>query len=205
MKKICVVGGPSSGKTTAALFLNVKLRMMGYEVHMVTEYATHYIIRNGVPKNVFEQIPIYICQVDEEGYVEKKGGDFLICDSASFLACVYARHYLQGPNATREDIQKYYYVLKTLDKWSRERTLFTYDFIFFLPLEIEFKKDNVRWQNSQEEAQKISDEIEAYLTIESKQYFRISGSLEERVGKMLQIIRETEEKAKNPPMFPLIE
>ncbi len=193
MKKICVVGGPSSGKTTSALLLNVKLRMMGYEVYMVTEYATHYIIRNGAPKSVFEQIPIYIGQVDEEGYIEKMGGDFLICDSASFLTCIYARHYPQGPDTIKEDIQKYDYVLKTLDKWSRERTLFTYDFVFFLPLEIEFKKDNVRWQNSREEAQKISDEIESYLKIEQCKYYTITGSLENRVKKMLKILNVEKE------------
>ena len=37
MKKICVIGGPSSGKTTAALELGVRLKMMGYEVHFILE------------------------------------------------------------------------------------------------------------------------------------------------------------------------
>lgn len=200
MKKIAIVGGPCSGKTATALLLGVELKMIGYEVHFVLEYATNYIIRNGSPKNIFEQLAIFHGQKDEEGYIEKNSdGDFLICDSASFLPCVYARHYKPLAHANREDIQKYNYVLKTLDKWAREQTLASYAHIFFLPMEIIFKENSVRWQKNFDEAKKISEEIESYLKIEGRQYHTISGSPEERVEKALKIIQE------GPKIFPLIE
>lgn len=206
MKKICIIGGPSMGKTVAALLLGIELKMMGYEVHFVLEYATNYIIRNGEPKNIFEQPMIFCGQRDEEGYIEKRAvGDFLVTDSASFLTCVYARHYRPAAGAPWQDIQKYNYVLKTLDKWAREQASASYDFIFFLPAEIDFKKNSIRWQSSKQEAVKISDEIESYLIIEGRQYYTVSGSPKERVKKMLKIIREVEEKEKNPNIFPLIE
>ncbi len=179
---------------------------MDFETHFVLEYATNYIIRNGHPKNIFEQLAIFCGQRDEEGYIEKtQTGDFLVTDASSFMACVYARHYKPGPNARWEEIQKYNYVLKTLDKWAREKTLASYDFVFFLPPEIPFKKNAVRWQNDFREAKNISDKIESYLIIECKEYYRISGSPEERIEQMIKIIKEAEEKEKNPKVFPMIE
>ena len=225
MKKICVIGGPSSGKTTATLLLGVCLKMMGYEVHFVLEYATHYINRNGAPTNIFEQGFIFQGQRHEEGYIERSSKcDFLICDAASFLACVYTRHFRPSPGATENELKKYNYVLKTLDKWAREQTLPTYDFIFFLPSEIPFQKNSVRWQNNIEEAKKIADQIEGYLKVEGRQYYRITGSLIERTLQILEILgifpseeikgilkilekifKEAEEKEKNFKIFPLIE
>ncbi len=206
MKKICVIGGPSSGKTTVALELGVRLKMMGYEVHFVLEYATHYINRNGRPTSIFEQGFIFQGQKDEEGYIEQNSKcDFLVCGSASFLTCVYTRHFRPGPNAKKDELQKYNYVLKTLDKWARERTLASYDFIFFLPSEIPFQKNSVRWQDNIEEAKKIADQIEGYLKMEGRQYHRISGSFKTRINKMLKILKEAEEKEKNPKIFPLFE
>lgn len=206
MKKICVIGAPSVGKTTVALLLGVRLKMLGYEVHFVLEYATNYIIRNGTPKAIFEQLAIFHGQKDEEGYIEKNSdGDFLVCDSASFLPCIYARHYHPGRYAAENEIKKYNYALKTLDKWAREQTLASYAHVFFLPPEIPFKKNSIRWQADKAEAEKISDEIEAYLKIEGRQYYRISGSLNTRVKKIMKILKEAEEKEKNLKIFPLIE
>lgn len=206
MKKIAIVAGPSMGKTVTALLLGVRLKMMVKEVHFVLEYATNYIIRNGAPKNVFEQLAIFCGQADEEGYVEKtQSGDYLVCDSASFLAAVYARHYKPGPGASKEEFQKYNYVLKTMDKWARERTLASYNFIFFLPAELGFRKNSVRWQNDKEEAKRISDEIESYLCIEGAKYYRISGTPEERVEQILKILAEAEEEEEYPSTFPMIE
>lgn len=206
MKKVAIIGGPSSGKTTVALELGVRLKMLGYEVHFVLEYATHYINRNGKPTNIFEQGFIFQGQRDEEGYIEQNSKcDFLICDAASFLACVYTRHFRPPVSASKDELQKYNYVLKTLDKWARERTLASYDFIFFLPSEIPFQKNSVRWQGDIQEAKKIADQIEGYLKIEGRQYYKISGSLNTRVKKILNIIKEAEEKTKNPRIFPIFD
>ncbi len=211
MKKIAIIGGPSSGKTTTALLLCYCLKMMGREVHFLLEYATNYIIRNGEPKNVFEQLAIFHGQKDEEGYVEtydrKKGGgiDYLICDCATLLAGVYARQYAPKAGASEEEIHKYHFALKTLDKWARERTLASYDFIFFLPPAIPFKKNIIRWQSEKKEAVKISEQIEGYLKIESQQYHVITGSPEERVKNIIEILKNSEQKEKNPKIFPLFE
>ncbi len=208
MKKICIIGGPSSGKTVTALLLGVWLKMAGKEVHFVLEYATNYIIRNGEPKNIFEQLAIFCGQRDEEGYIEKRQtGDFLVTDGASFSACPYARldHYRPSVGASKEEIQKYNYVLKTLDKWAREQVLASYDYIFFLPKEFKFKGNDVRWQKTDEEAQEIGEKIESYLRVEGRKYYRITGSPEERVEKILKILAEAEEKEKNPKIFPVIE
>ncbi len=211
MKKIAIIGGPSSGKTTTALLLCYCLKMMGREVHFLLEYATNYIIRNGEPKNVSEQGFIFHGQNDEEGYVEKydrkKGGgiDYLVCDCATFLAGIYCRHYKPKGNYTEEEMQKYHYALKTLDKWARERTLESYDFIFFLPSEIPYKKNNIRWQADKKEAEKVAEQIESYLKIEDRQYHIIKGSPTERVEKIIKILKEAQEKEKNPKIPPLIE
>jgi len=189
MKKVCIVGGPSAGKTLVALAVGIRLKLKRYVVRFVLEYATEYIFRNGSPNNVFEQMAIFCGQQDEERYKEElPGGDFLITDSASFLACVYARLYQPESNAAKEEIKKYHYILKTLDKWARERTLSTYDFVFFAPVEFGFHQNGVRWQSNEEESRKIADKIESYLKIEGKEYHIVSGSLKERIGKIIDII-----------------
>lgn len=199
MKKIAIIGGPSAGKTLVALAVGIQLKLRRFIVRFVLEYATEYIIRNGNPKNVFEQMAIFCGQRDEEWYKEElPEGDFLVTDAASFLACIYARHFRPKADAGREEIQKYNYVIKTLDKWARERTLSTYDYVFLVPLEFGFQKDGIRWQADEKESKKIADEIESFLKVERKQYYCVSGSLEERVGKILAIIMERENGKEKP-------
>lgn len=198
MKKICIIGGPSAGKTLVALAVGIQLKLKRYIVRFVLEYATEYIVRNGSPKNAFEQMAIFCGQRDEERYKEElAGGDFLVTDAASFLACIYARNFRTKADASKEEIQKYNYVIKTLDKWARERTLPTYDYVFLVPLEFGFQKNGIRWQMDEKESKKIADEIESFLKVEGKQYYSISGSLEERVEKILAIIMKDESKKQN--------
>lgn len=193
MKKICLIGGPSSGKTTAAFLLSVRLKMMGYEVQFIPECATTYINEVGAPANVFEQIAIFYECIEKEALIEKKGSfiDFLVCETASFITCVYARQYPPRRDASEDEIRKYNYVLTTLERRARGQILSSYDFVFFLPLEIPFKKGSVRWQNDEAEARKISDEIESYLRLEGKKYYRISGSPEERVSQIMAVLELT--------------
>lgn len=204
MEKIAIVGGPSSGKTTTALLLCYQLKMMGCEVHFLLEYATNYIIRNGAPRHVFEQLAIFHGQKDEEEYIEahnrNRGGgiDYLVCDSATFLAAVYARH-CRPEDENKEGIQKYNFALKTLDKWSREKMFKTYDYIFLLSPEIPFKKNNIRWQTDEQEARKIATEIESYLIVEGRSYWKISGSPKERVRKIIQVLKQTKEEENSKP------
>jgi len=163
--------------------------MRGLNSRRVIEYATQYITRQGFPRNVYEQILIFLGQEAEEGYIEKQGVcDYIICDSASFLACVYANFYKPSNPLDKESMAKFNYVIKKLNSWARERTIISYNFIFYLPFELEYVEDGVRYQNK-EEARLVSDLIKAYLDLERINYFVIKGNLEERIKSVLDILR----------------
>lgn len=168
--------------------MNVELKMTGYNSRRVIEYASQYITRQGVPRSIFEQMAIFLGEEDEERYIESQGAcDFIICDSASFLACVYAELYKPNP-LDKYEIAKHNYVLKKLNSWASERTIKTYSYVFFLPFELEYVKDGTRWQENDNEAKMISNMIRGYLDLKMISYHIISGPIEDRVMRVLEIL-----------------
>lgn len=185
------VGGPSSGKTLAALELVAQLKLRGYDARYLEEYATEYIEQTGPPIHYMEQFALADGQEEMEQRVllpqTGKMRDFIVTGGTSFAAAAYLRFY---PPALDNEatVRKYHYALKKLDDRARTRLIPSYGAIFFTVLEHGFRSDSVRWQGSEADALKIERKLRAYLDENRVPYRELSGSLEERMDTALKVL-----------------
>ncbi len=184
MKKICIVGSPSTGKTTLAKSLVKKLNQKNYQTRLVSEYARSFIIQYGPPKDIKDQLNIVIGQIEIEKRVERKNPDFIICDSASYLTYVYSKLY--KPKSTDYLANKRYFLIQKRITEIVEPEISSYNLHFFLPIEFDFKDDGVRI--FKQLTYKISKEVKQLLEQKKINYYLITGTVEERTQKALDII-----------------
>ncbi len=184
MKKICVVGAPSTGKTTLAGALVNELKKRGHSVEWAKEYARDFILEQGAPKGIEDQLLIVQGQIKKEKEAESKNPRFIVCDGTPFICYIYC--FLHRPKE-EERLSSYNKILEEI--WREvEDGIYNYDYVFFLPPEISFKEDGVRIYA--EKVNKISDQIKDFLISKKIEHFEIRGPLEERANQVFKIIFE---------------
>ncbi|MBE0466517.1 MAG: ATP-binding protein [Candidatus Desulforudis sp.] len=175
--KVAILGGPCTGKTTLCKKLDVDYSMAGYRSNVCLEYVRDYIVRYGVPTNIFEQFLLYEGQKRREEALAYC--DIIFCDNATILNYVYGLLScdLQNPKEN--------YALTLLFNWAM-KDLSGYE-IFYIPREFEVMEDGVRYQDH-EAAAVLDSKIKAMLDIMNVPYMVISGDLETRVQTVMNKI-----------------
>ena len=167
-KLVCVIGAPSSGKSTLAASVHHGLKISKRNSIFVGEAATDYIAEWGIPDTPTDQIIIFYKQLGREKmYVGSK--EFIICDSSSILNYFYFRS-LFSPVLSLKDIATINHlqreILKSLSQWHK---------IYYVPpfLEDADQNDGIRYHDK-EQIIKLDLIIKNYLELERIPYTDLS-------------------------------
>lgn len=183
-KKICFVGGPSTGKSTLAKHIAEELTKKNYSAELVGEFARDYIIEHGAIKDPADQLHIVRGQKEKEKIACRKNPEFVVCDVPSFLSQVYF-HFLNDGIIDEKEAK----ILEKIEKelWQEIRDeMHGYDFVFFLPPEIPPEQDGVRIYTDKTE--EISNRIDKFLHSHDIKHHDLRGSVEERAAKAFKIM-----------------
>lgn len=169
-RKIAILGGPGTGKTTLCKQLDVDYSMAGYRTGLCLEYVRTYITRYGVPSSIYEQFLLYEGQKQRED--DLRHCDLIFCDNATILNYVYGLMScnFKDPKEIHALTQLFALAMNDLPKYD----------IFYIPREFDFEKDGVRYQD-EDEANNIDRRIQALLDLMHLPYTIVSGTLPARV------------------------
>ncbi|MBI2625969.1 MAG: ATP-binding protein [Candidatus Nealsonbacteria bacterium] len=183
-KKICFVGGPSTGKTTLAKYLAEELTKKNHPSELVGEFVRDYLVRHGPIKSPEEQLDIIRGQKEKEKMACSRNYEFVVCDAASFLSHVYF-HFLNDGIIDKKEAE----ILKRIEEklWQEiSGEINSYDFVFFLPQEFPPEEDGVRLFT--DKVEEISDRIKAFLNAHNIKYHELRGTVQERADKAFKVI-----------------
>lgn len=170
------LGGPASGKSTAALGLCTELKCMGLETELSLEYIKP-LVYNGIKITPFTQYAIFGHEIEQMERLFNKV-PYIISDSSPLLACFYQWYYNKN-NTLRDACQDFY-------KTAEARGI---KFInFFLPHRDDYNC-NGRIQ-SKEEAIEVEKALKAYLNAENYPYTYLDCDDTDRIGNIIIQLRE---------------
>jgi NadR type nicotinamide-nucleotide adenylyltransferase len=167
--KVCFLGAPSSGKTTVA-------RTLAEQHHTVwmPEYGAEYWLQHQINRRItleqFEEIAPEHLRREEALTLEVRS--YLFCDTCPITTYVFAKDYhgQAGP------------VLTQRAKDAEKR----YDLFFLCDTDIPYADT---WDRSGDQKRKwFQEQIVADLAERKVPYFRIRGSLEERITRVNQVL-----------------
>jgi ABC-type amino acid transport substrate-binding protein len=166
MKIINLYGQPGAGKSTMAAGLFHKMKLRGYKVELVTEYAKDLTYEQNF-KKLDNQIYVFAKQHQRIKRLEESGVDYIITDSPLLLSLIYGE-----PNAKLHDLVRYE----------------NYKF-FNLNFYVERTKEYVPIGRSQteEESDKIGEKLLKLLEAESAYFLKVKGD-ENAVENILKFI-----------------
>lgn len=138
---IAIVGAPSAGKTTLAHTVTALLKEEGRSVVMVPEYARTVLERGGKGFIPVDLQPLVALGQMADEMTAKRCYEYVVCDSAVFLAYLYALRNVTG--AVSEGCLPPEMHAEAVSKLEALSRLHRYDYVFFLPPR-EFQSDGVR-------------------------------------------------------------
>lgn len=140
-RKIGIMGGPSSGKTTVAKTVSMHLNNnFGANTSDVVEYATSFIQKNGRVPSFEDQTWIYIKQKERENTISDSA-NIVLSDCPSFLSYIYALRALKERGADEHSD----YVIKSLYKRCVS-SLNEYQRMFILET-VNYIENNIRYHS----------------------------------------------------------
>jgi NadR type nicotinamide-nucleotide adenylyltransferase len=168
--KVCFMGAPSTGKTTLAGMMAER-----YKTVWMPEYGAEYWLDHHVDRRItlkqFEEIaPEHNNREDKLTLQSRK---YLFCDTSPITTYVFAKDYhgIAGPVLTR------------LAREAEKR----YDLFFLCDTDIPYADT---WDRSGNQKRKwFQEQIVGDLAERRVPFFRVSGTLEERVSQVNEVLR----------------
>ncbi|MBN2164013.1 MAG: AAA family ATPase [Pontiellaceae bacterium] len=168
--KVCFMGAPSTGKTTLARTLAEQ-----YETRWMPEYGADYWLENQVDRRItleqFEEIAPEHNR--REDVLVSDSREYLFCDTCPITTYVFAKDYhgTPGPNLSR------------LAAEAEKR----YDLFFLCDTDIPYADT---WDRSGDQKRKwFQKQIEGDLAERRIPFFRVSGSLNERIAYVQEVLK----------------
>jgi NadR type nicotinamide-nucleotide adenylyltransferase len=169
--KVCFLGAPSTGKTTLASTLAER-----HKTVWMPEYGAEYWLKHQVDRRLtleqFEEIPLEHNKLEDVQTIQSR--KYLFCDTNPITTYVFAKDYhgIAGP------------VLTQLAKEAEKR----YDLFFLCDTDIPYDDT---WDRSGDRKRKwYQKQIVGDLSERRLPYFRVRGTLEERVSQVNEILRQ---------------
>lgn len=144
---INLYGSAGSGKSTAALGLSYYLKINGFKVEYVSEYAKD-LVNEGSEHKLKHQLHIFSKQLKKLEVLVDKGLDYIVTDSPLFLSYFYGEKYGTSGPYLRELVTAYDKSFETVN-------------IF---LQRAFDYDNALRIQSEKESDVDSEELKQFLT-----------------------------------------
>ena len=169
--KVCFMGAPSTGKTTLARTLAER-----YHTPWMPEYGAEYWLNHQIDRRItleqFEEIaPEHIRREDA---LTLEARNYLFCDTNPITTYVFAKDYhgVAGPILTR------------LAQEAEKR----YDLFFLCDTDIPYADT---WDRSGDQKRKwFQDQIIGDLAERRIPFFRVSGTLEQRISQVDEVLRQ---------------
>ena len=167
VKKVCVYGPESTGKSTLARQLAEH-----YETTWVPEFARGHIASQGNKFNYEDIKKVGWGQLATEQKGAKIANKFLFCDTDSITTTIYSRHYFgKCPRFIRQ-----------LANQPR------FDLYLFTDIDLVWKKDELR--DLGHRRQEFKKRFENELIKRNQKYVMISGSGQERLATAIRAVNE---------------
>lgn len=178
MIRICLIGGPNTGKSTQCAHFFASLKEQSIPIEQIQEWVREAINKGQLPmENPWVQFWVYQEQKDKENCLPTEI-QYMVTDSPTLLSYVYALMGAKRPTDNYLLIKMYENFLLDLNR---------YDYIFTCEREKEYLKDGTRAQ-SKEEAIALDKLIRSILDQHKVSYTVLKGSSEERTQMMRKMI-----------------
>ena len=92
MSRICLLGGPGSGKSTTAAWLFSELKIADCSVELVSEFCKTWAVQNK-PIKKWDQVYVFSSQMQQEYQFLSYGVKNIITDSPTLLGAVHGKFY----------------------------------------------------------------------------------------------------------------
>ncbi len=159
-KIINIYGAPSAGKSTTAAGLYYKMKLAGYDVELVREYAKRYALQKRKIKKT-DQIHCFNKQLNEEKELYSTV-DYIITDSPLYLAAFYLEHNYKKT-----------YLTEAINDYSSEIKSTIDSFNFFLNPGKKYNQ-NGRFETP-EQALLINEKLKLYLFDNNVEYLELEN------------------------------
>lgn len=90
IRRVCLYGGPGSGKSTASAWLYSELKRSGKDVELIREYVKNWAYEKITPSD-FDPIYIFGKQSYAEGRLLRRGVKLLVVECPLHLCAFYAK------------------------------------------------------------------------------------------------------------------
>lgn len=170
---VVFLGGPSTGKTTLAEELADT-----YNTEWMPEYGREYWEQNHVEKQLSLDQLVELAETHLERETKKlnKANEFLFTDTNAITTLLFSYRYHDTAKPRLEELAK--------------QCSFRYDIVFLcetdIPYEDEWSREGKGWR------ERMQKQTKAYLDRYNIPYITLTGSLDERVETVTDVLQNTE-------------